>query len=51
MHVEAFEVSPFAENCYVCHSAGEAVLIDPGTLAPDEEARVERYISAERAHG
>ena len=45
MHVEAFEVSPFAENCYVCHSAGEAVLIDPGTLAPEEEGRVEQYIS------
>jgi hydroxyacylglutathione hydrolase len=43
--VKAFEVSPFAENCYVCHDAGEAVLIDPGTATPAERDLVGDYIA------
>lgn len=45
MTVKAFVVSPFAENCYVCHDAGEAVLIDPGTATPEERHLVEDYIT------
>jgi hydroxyacylglutathione hydrolase len=43
--VKAFEVSPFAENCYVCHDGGEAVLIDPGTATPAERDLVGDYIA------
>jgi len=43
--VRAFEVSPFAENCYVCHDGGEAVLIDPGTVTAEERDRVGDYVA------
>lgn len=45
MTVKTFVVSPFAENCYVCHDAGRAVLIDPGTTTPAERHSVEDYIT------
>jgi hydroxyacylglutathione hydrolase len=45
MTVKTFVVSPFAENCYVCHDDGEAVLIDPGTATPEERNLVEDYIN------
>jgi hydroxyacylglutathione hydrolase len=45
MTVKDFVVSPFTENCYVCHDAGEAVLIDPGTTTTAERQAVEDYIS------
>jgi glyoxylase-like metal-dependent hydrolase (beta-lactamase superfamily II) len=45
MTVKSFVVSPFAENCYVCHDAGEAVLIDPGTATEAERSAVLDYIT------
>ena len=45
MTVKAFVVSPFAENCYVCHDAGEAVLIDPGTATEAERDAVMDYVT------
>ena len=48
MTVQSFTVSPFAENCYVVHDAGEAAIIDPGT-ATDAERRL--VLDALDAHG
>ena len=45
MTVKPFVVSPFAENCYVCHDAGDAVLIDPGTATEAEKQTVLDYIT------
>ncbi len=45
MTVKPFVVSPFAENCYVCHAAGEAVLIDPGTATEAERQTVLDYLT------
>jgi glyoxylase-like metal-dependent hydrolase (beta-lactamase superfamily II) len=45
MTVKPFVVSPFAENCYVCHDAGEAVLIDPGTDTSAERDAVLDYLT------
>jgi glyoxylase-like metal-dependent hydrolase (beta-lactamase superfamily II) len=45
MTVKAFVVSPFAENCYVCHDAGEAVVIDPGTATGAERSAVLDYVT------
>ena len=44
MTVQPFVVSPFAENCYVCHDAGEAALLDPGTTTAAERQAVLDYI-------
>jgi hydroxyacylglutathione hydrolase len=44
MTVKSFIVSPFAENCFVCHDGKEAVLIDPGTATERETDAVLRYI-------
>lgn len=35
MEIFAFQVTPFAENCYVLKDGGEAIIIDPGE-APQE---------------
>ncbi|MDX1530128.1 MAG: MBL fold metallo-hydrolase [Rhodothermales bacterium] len=45
MTVKPFTVSPFAENCYVCHQQGEAVLIDPGTATEEERRAVLDYLT------
>ena len=45
MTVKPFVVSPFAENCYVCHDAGDAVLVDPGTATDAEKQTVLDYIT------
>lgn len=45
MTVKPFVVSPFAENGYVCHDAGEAVLIDPGTTTEAERRTVLDYVT------
>lgn len=45
MTIKPFVVSPFAENCYVCHDAGEAVLIDPGTATEAERRTVLDYVT------
>ena len=42
--VRSFVVSPFAENTYVLSSAGEAALVDPGTVTAAERRAVEAYI-------
>src|SRR5690606_30746713 len=42
--VQSFTVSPFAENCYVVHDAGEAALIDPGTADAGERRLVLDYL-------
>ncbi len=47
MHVEIFTVNPFAENCYIIHDAGEAVLIDPGSSTPAERNQIVRYIEGQ----
>ena len=44
MTVQGFTVSPFEENTYVCHDAGEAVLIDPGTTTAGERRQVVDYL-------
>ena len=44
--VQSFTVSPFAENCYVVHDAGEAALIDPGTATEAERRLVLDYLEA-----
>ena len=44
--VQSFTVAgPFAENCYVCHSRGEAVLLDPGCADARERNLVLNYIA------
>ncbi len=45
MTVKPFVVSPFAENCYVCHDAGDAVLLDPGTASDAERQTVLDYVT------
>ncbi|MEM1269227.1 MAG: MBL fold metallo-hydrolase [Bacteroidota bacterium] len=44
MPVASFTVNPFQENTYVCHSAGEAVIIDPGCSTASERQRVLGYL-------
>ena len=44
MTVQSFTVSPFAENLYVVHDAGEAALVDPGTTTEAERQRVLDYL-------
>ncbi|MEM8559759.1 MAG: MBL fold metallo-hydrolase [Bacteroidota bacterium] len=47
--VQSFTVAgPFAENCYVCHSASEAVLIDPGCADDRERQLVLDYVQQHR---
>lgn len=45
MQVQAFTVNPFAENTYVCHDAGEAVVIDPGCSTLGERQAVLDYLA------
>ena len=44
MHVQSFCVNPFQTNCFICHDAGEAVLLDPGTYDEAERNAVVEYI-------
>ncbi len=44
MIVKSFTFSPFMTNCYVCHDAGEAVLIDPSAATSSEEQAVVEYV-------
>lgn len=44
MHVQSFTFNPFQTNCYVCHSAGEAVLVDPSCATAPEKQTVADYI-------
>lgn len=44
MTVQSFTFNPFQTNCYVCHSNGEAVLIDPSCHTEEEYQVVLDYI-------
>ncbi len=48
MTVHSFTFNPFETNCYVCHDAGEAVLIDPASHTPGERQQVLDYIEQEK---
>ena len=45
-HIELFTFSPYATNCYVCHSDGEAVLVDASCSEPEEVTQITDYVSA-----
>jgi len=47
MVVKHFAFNPFMTNCYVCHDAGEGVLIDPSAATPGEQHAVVNYIEAQ----
>ena len=44
--IESFTFSPYATNCYVCHSDGEAVIVDASCVAPEEVAQVSAYVTS-----
>ncbi len=44
MHVQRFTFNPFQTNCFVCSSEGEAVLIDPSSMTPEELRAVDDYV-------
>jgi glyoxylase-like metal-dependent hydrolase (beta-lactamase superfamily II) len=44
MTVKSFTFNPFMTNCYVCHDAGEAVLVDPSAATPGEQEAVVAYV-------
>ncbi len=44
MTVQRFTFNPFQTNCYVCHDAGEAVLVDPSCHTPAECQAVVDYL-------
>lgn len=46
MHVESFTFNPFQTNCYVCHDAGEGVIIDPSCMTEAEQQAVLAYVDA-----
>lgn len=46
MQIQRFTCNPFQTNCFVCHDAGEAVLVDPSCSTKEEMAIVERFVEA-----
>ena len=44
MTIKSFTFSPFQTNCYVCHDAGEAVLVDPSCNTEAERQAVVDYL-------
>ncbi|MFW5955494.1 MAG: MBL fold metallo-hydrolase [Rhodothermales bacterium] len=44
MRVHQFTFNPFQTNGFICHSDGEAVLIDAPTIEASEHAQVEAYL-------
>lgn len=44
MTVRFFTFGPFYENTYVVHDKGEAMIIDPGCSAAEEERDLDNYI-------
>ena len=44
MQVEPFTFSSFMTNCYLCHDAGEAVLVDASCETEDEQQQVLTFI-------
>lgn len=45
MNRQRFTFNPFQTNCFICESEGEAVLIDPSCVTPDEMETVDAYLS------
>jgi glyoxylase-like metal-dependent hydrolase (beta-lactamase superfamily II) len=45
MTVKEFTVNPFAENTYIVHDDGDAVVIDPGYYGASERAAALEYIA------
>ncbi|GIV59678.1 MAG: MBL fold metallo-hydrolase [Rhodothermaceae bacterium] len=46
MTIKTFTFNPFMTNCYVCHAAGEAVLVDAAASTPKEQQAVLDYVEA-----
>ncbi len=44
MQVEPFTFSSFMTNCYLCHDAGEAVLVDASCETTEEQRQVQALI-------
>ena len=44
MTLKSFTFNPFQTNCYICHDAGEAVIVDPACYEPAEVQQVLDYI-------
>ncbi len=44
MTVKTFTFSPFQTNCFVCHDAAEAVLVDPSCNTETEQQAVVGYL-------
>lgn len=44
MTIKSFTFNPFQTNCFVCHDAGEAVLIDPSCHTEAERQMVLDYL-------
>ena len=43
--VKSFTFSPYFTNCFVCHSDGEAVIVDASCASPEELAEIVNYVS------
>lgn len=43
--IRSFVVNSFRQKCYVCHSDGEAVIVDPGCFSERERSAVLEYIA------
>ena len=46
VHVKSFTFSDFATNCYVCHSDGEAVIVDASCSTDEETSELVNYINS-----
>lgn len=46
MTIKSFTFNPFQTNCYICHEAGEAVIVDPANLHPSETSQIIQYIES-----
>lgn len=44
MTVQLFTFNPFMTNCFICHDAGEAVLIDPSCATEPERQQIVNYL-------
>ena len=44
MTIQSFTFNPFQTNCYVCHDAGEAVIVDASSSIEGEHQRIVDYI-------
>ena len=48
MTIQSFTFNPFQTNCYVCHDAGEAVIVDASSSTEEEHQRIVSYIEERR---